>query len=539
MNLFHDFIGIGDIYSYIWAMWHAHNTILTLKFDQLFYTNKILYPEGASFVMNLPIFNSLITLGVYKCCGSIAAYNFLVIFTFIMTFLGMYLFLKLLVKTKTSAFLGALAFTFSFYRIVRLYKGQGDLLSTQWIGFYLYFFYQWFYLRKKIADIFFMSLFFGLQIYTDLRTLVVFFVLVVLTFITAGMNLLKNNQVKRFIQSIVLFTFINLAIITPFLLYSLQLADTTFLIGANELEMPRSNILGFFWSDLRHRGVYLGWFNLLFVAIYLFFLKKKKKEKQLVGDWLVISVVFLLLTLGATITIAGKTIYTGKLLPFYWILQQPLLRFFHVPARFVLGLYAGIAVFIALGVDWIVTKIRNRYRKAIFSIIILIFLILQNIHLYPDFFYNSNIYWQNDLIERLKNEPEGTVLAIPVGYFDSFHTTIKNVNEESMFDQIKHSKPLIGGVLSYIDSDKIRSFENKSVWQKIIKCQWYKKCVALNDEEEKLLQNYYNVKYILIYNSELFKHVGEYFRQMYPRAETIYKSTYSTYLYSATELIIL
>ncbi|MFI5241220.1 MAG: hypothetical protein ACHQUA_02175, partial [Microgenomates group bacterium] len=108
-------LGKEDAANYIWLLWNTSTSILSGS--NPFFTNLLFSPFGTSLTFDAPILNTIISLPIFLCCGAIASYNFLVILSFLGTFVGFYLFFNLLSNSKNASLIGASLITFSAYRL--------------------------------------------------------------------------------------------------------------------------------------------------------------------------------------------------------------------------------------------------------------------------------------------------------------------------------------------------------------------------------------------------------------------------------------
>lgn len=82
----------------LWLIWHACTAIL--EKTSLFFSNNLFAPGGVSIKLDFPFLNSLIGLPAFVLGGPAFAYTFIVLFSFVVSFWGFYLFAKSITKEK-------------------------------------------------------------------------------------------------------------------------------------------------------------------------------------------------------------------------------------------------------------------------------------------------------------------------------------------------------------------------------------------------------------------------------------------------------
>jgi hypothetical protein len=520
MNPLTHFIGFGDVYTHIWNLWYFHQSVMSARLGDLIHSKAIFFPNGASFINSLYIFNGLISYPVYLLFGSIAAYNFVVLFATVTTFIGIFMFLKLLTNDKTASIIAAFFYTFSFHRLMRLFNGQLPEYSAQWVGFFLFFFFQRFQFGKGKKNLFMAVGFFVLEAYTDYRTFIILALMTFFLFIHFAYQYQLKSRIKRYLKDTLFFTGLTLMMIFPLILLTRSFFGFSYkpdLVDRQIIDnLMSADLSGFFMVVRRPISVYLGWFTLVLCSIYLFFSKKSPKEFVMVKLWLYIGGFFLLLSMGPSIKFFGTKIYSGILMPYNILTKIPPLELFHIPHRFILGVNLALAVLATMSLKQIIGRLDKKYH--IFLITGFLFLgMWQNKAAFG--FFQINTYRHTALLERLKSGEYGSVMQIPLGYHDSFRsfklTDETQENKEAIFDQIYHNKPLIGGWMTYIDNKSFSWFENQPLLQKIINCQNNNDCMPFSMEEMVVLTDVFKLKYIYFYDFSKYQSLLETFRKSY------------------------
>jgi len=143
-----------DGWQNYWNLWWVKKALLDLGTNP-FFCDYVYYPTGASLYFHtLNIFNGLLTVPVQALFGWTVAYNFVVVFSFVVGGYGTYLLVYWLgvgsssrpsscsgqgsLQGRLAAFVAGLVFTFSPYHFAHL-LGHMQLISLEWLPFYVLF----------------------------------------------------------------------------------------------------------------------------------------------------------------------------------------------------------------------------------------------------------------------------------------------------------------------------------------------------------------------------------------------------------------
>jgi hypothetical protein len=144
-----------DGWQNYWNLWWVKKALLDLGTNP-FFCDYVYYPTGASLYFHtLNIFNGLLTVPVQAVFGLTVAYNFVVVFSFVVGGYGTYLLVYRLgagsssrslrgsgprgsLHGKLAAFVAGLVFAFSPYHFAHL-LGHMQLISLEWLPFHVLF----------------------------------------------------------------------------------------------------------------------------------------------------------------------------------------------------------------------------------------------------------------------------------------------------------------------------------------------------------------------------------------------------------------
>ena len=108
----------GDGFQNMWNMWWLKTSLLSLKTNP-YYTTYLHYPDGISLLFQtFNPFNGLISIPLQFMFKMEIIYNLIVIFSFIMSGIGMYLLARYLIKNRPAAFIAGAIYTFCPFKFV-------------------------------------------------------------------------------------------------------------------------------------------------------------------------------------------------------------------------------------------------------------------------------------------------------------------------------------------------------------------------------------------------------------------------------------
>lgn len=527
--------GIGDVYIYMWTLWwFAYALVVRHQFP--LFTDLMFYPMPINIAQDVSVVHGLMALPVSIWVGPVAAYNFIIFATFIITGVGFYLFLKLLTKNSLAAFFGSFIYTFSYYRIFRALVGHLDLASTEWYGFSLYFLSLIFiYQKREWKNYIWAAVFMALTAYTEYRTFFYFMVfsgVFVVASVVARLLIDKSQRVLNLLYEgalsyasllVPLFIFIiPLFVLNLTKTYDVQFAPTypEFNAVIPAYVLPPCGILlssflpwCFASTAWEGRVVYLGITPLVLAVIYLF-LKKDKSERMIGYLFGICFFIFIILTLGT------KTVlYT-------WLFDHVSLLFgiMRVPSRFIVITEISIAVFAALSLKYILASVSKPFIRHIVLGMILIMLVVEAIPTGIKTVDTESI--PLDHLAVIKPGRNNAILEVPFGFRGNIYETFgSHKNDLSFYYQIMHKTPLIGGYMSMIDQETWLFMYHNQLIKKLVLCQTEGSCEALNEEDKRYFTSTFRIRYVVFLNSE-YKTLEQYLvkefnlRSLYQRGDT-------------------
>ncbi len=519
------FFGKGDAYSLIWRLWHTHRSLLTGSWETLFSTRMQFFPFGSPMPIDTPIVNSILTLPAHIFWGPIGAYNTLVLFTFITSLIGFGLFFALLTRNKPAAFLASFALTFGSFRISHLRAGHADVLSSEWIGFLLYFAHQRFFLGKSRWHLLGMILMVALQAYTDYR---VFFLVVCFVGLLFSVSLIRAlaSRSMRHIRTVGVDLMLATIVLTITLLPLVLLHGRTITSGyspdASAMEdiiQSSATIDSYIIPSQTVKSAFLGYPLIALMILAILWPKKSTGERTYLSFWCIVMLIFFLLSLGPVIRWQGIPLLSPPATPYSWLMMMPFVRMFHVPEYFVLWVHIAVSAVSAYAVARLFGLLKRPALIFLFTILFIPASLL-SVPSYRNFPIRN---FDNDtvIISAIHNGPEGTVLSIPFGYFDSFRLLSPFEEQHKLLYQTAFGKPLMGGYMTYLDDNLIRIYRSDPIIRRILLCQEKRICPVFSMEEKIAFRTRFGVRYILFFDVDSFRDMRTMFRSSFPDSQLI------------------
>ncbi|MFC1667924.1 interleukin-like EMT inducer domain-containing protein [Chlamydiota bacterium] len=211
----------GDGYDgiiFLWNLWWIKKSLLTLH--QLPYLCPFLFhPAGINLVTHtLNITHGVIALMLHPFFSLITAHNILLFFSYIVTAWGMYLLCFFLAKNRLAALLAVIMFTFCSFKLN--HGSHFNLLSTEWIPFFIYFFIKGLYGKKTIPYGIYAGIFLSLTFYSSyyLASFLMLFIVIFLLYMVLSHLITLQSVVKNKLQNTIAFLS-NIVILFSFILF--------------------------------------------------------------------------------------------------------------------------------------------------------------------------------------------------------------------------------------------------------------------------------------------------------------------------------
>ena len=368
--------GSFDALQNVWNLWWFKYAVVDLHSNP-FYTNLVYHPTGVSLLFHtFNPFNAILAIPLQMIFGLTVSYNMIILFAFVAAGYGTYLLAKYVTRNAAAAFIAGIIFAFSPSHFAHTAGGHLQVLSIEWIPFYVLFFLKTIRESQKI-NAFLAAFFFLLTMLCDFYYalyLACFSVLYLCYQLWTSKGQIASKELMiRFvilaIAAAVLIAPIALPMLTE-LKYHISPSIETTLEGSADLlgfVTPSTlhpllgplaqNTAGKFTGNTAENTVFLGYTALL-VAMYSV-LRVKEED---IRYWIFVMLFFLILSLGPVLHILGDTEFTAfkVRVPLPYLILYPLFSFTRVPARAIVMVMLSLSVVVAYGLKSLSRWIQNR-----------------------------------------------------------------------------------------------------------------------------------------------------------------------------------
>ncbi len=398
----------GDNYEYLYKIWWFKTALLE-QGQSPFFNPDVFYPVGYDVSLSeTTVANMLLALPLAVLWGEVAAYNLVVLLTFVLSGWAMYWLVRYLTDSIVGGAAAGLAFAFAPYRLAHLGAGHLPLLGTQWIPL-AFLFAERTLQSRRVRDGALTGLFFGLTALSSWYYAYLVGLFLVVFILLRGARLQPRPSWRQGLPAVLAFVAVAGLVTLPAAIPLLRNAGggATRYDSLAYIDQWSASLADFLWPSVFHplwgralaelyipnvhEGMlYLGWVG---IALALLGLWRWKSPASRAYGWL--GAIAFVLALGTTLHVAGGPLripvsggletaftramnfLTGKVaanplsfagmqksgtivVPMPTLLLYLFLPFFpamRVPARFGLGTILAVAVLAgggaAFAVQWV------------------------------------------------------------------------------------------------------------------------------------------------------------------------------------------
>jgi hypothetical protein len=501
-----------DSWLNYWYMWWTKKAVLGLYFDQ-FYTEFLYYPIGARLSFE-GLYNSILGAALWPIFGGVLSYNLLFLSTYVWGAFGVYLLVKRLTGDSKASIVAGVIFV--FFPLRNEYLDFLNISTIQWMPFLALWFI-------KMVD--------EPTIKKALVT-AVFFLLVVLSsgyyavssaFMLAVIFLWSFRKTLNidFARSFGVFAVTSLALALPFIYPSLResLSDDSVLKNSHFTPFFSADVFSFmvpswlnpiyaeyvrhiyalFRTHITEWDSYLGIITLALMLVAVF-----KVEVRRTGMWLLLFLLFVIISLGPYLQVLGKE-FDDVRLPFYYLQGYPIIESMRSPKRFLVAAMLAAAVLAGLGAHYIFRRKVTGQWLGLGLMMVLIGLIITDYWGWPRNLVTSDASYPPFFEEIARNEGDIVMLHIPI-------TNIQN--SQPLHYQTIHGKKMIGGyterplpeATEHVEENKF--LDGINLWRLHRQGRYVaKKAITPAEERDafKLFSENPELKYV-VYMKKLFFH---------------------------------
>lgn len=500
--------GGWDAFQFMWIFWWFKKSLLI--FVNPYITPYLFYPSGASLAFSaITPFNSMVSVPLQFAFTLVNTYKIIWILTFILTGYGTFLLVKYLTNDTKAAFIAGLIFMFSPYRMAHG-VGHLNLISTEWIPFYVLFLIKTIHENQKSNAIYAALFLFltALSCNYYLVYLLIFTIFYLLYHKWSNKNLINKNTLKRIGIIIILSGSVILPFFYP-MLKELLVAQSNYMYQGGFIEYS-ADLLGFlvppmfhpifgklvepiysnFTGNLAENTVFVG-YTVIFLSI-VSFLKIRTKE---IKFWTLSVVIFIILSLGPLLHVNGHLIDNIPL-PYSILMNIPIFSLARAPSRWSVLVIFSLAVLAGYGLNYIFKRYTNNSScKKNVLFFIFSFLILFEFLATP---YTMSSAEVPIFYKQISNE-QGDYAILEIPNCDS------NFVATYMYYQSTHEKKLVNGYLSRTSPESFQFLSATpfiSQLMHLTESRPLEKEYILNQNITEIgssILNFYNIEYIILH----------------------------------------
>ena len=445
---------IADIdgWQNVWNLWWTHRAVTTAA--NPFFTPLLFYPQGVDLTLQtLNISNGILFLPITALAGPVAAYNAAVVTALTLSGVGGYALALRVSGDRLAAFVGGAVFTFSPFHLTKVWDGQLELITLQWVVLYAFF------LLRAVEegqrrDALIAGVFLALIGYTSWYYLF-FFGIYSLLFAVIWLVRAQPGQRRDMLRQFVMTAGCGVLLLMPLLAAAPRAAQAMLVISSpwfdpsnpldkiltrsvNVYDLVLPNGLHPLWGSavetlVRTWHPYIGAWNIApgYVALALSLVALIVARRE-AWRWAIIGLIAIVLSLGPIVQIG--TLRTSIPLPYQLILAIPGLELARRPSHFIVITTLMLAPLVALGLRELRRRLSLRHGYALIGVctaLIAVEFAPPRWELHP---FRVHPYY-----ERIAEQP-GAVVELPPSLEQS----------EPLMAQIVHGQPLVGGFVSRI-----------------------------------------------------------------------------------------
>lgn len=433
----------GDGFQNMWNMWWLKTSLLDLR-QNPYHTTYLHYPDGVSLLFQtFNPFNGLISIPLQFLFNMETTYNLVVIFSFIMSGIGMYCLARYLIKSRLAAFIAGCIYTFCPFHFAHG-LGHLQLIAMEWIPFYIL------YMIKTHREGGWKNGVLG-GVFLILTSLCSWYYMIYSGFITLIYliyHLVANRASiinKKFGRDFLILCVTFFVFMAPLLGPMLYTKMTQEFVGEHNPEIWSADLTSFFvpsgistygkawftpvWSkwigNTAENSNYIGY---VVLVLSIFALIKCRDARF----WGIVALFAFIMALGPYLRVMGKQ-YRLVPLPYHLLHRYvPIFSFTGVPERFDIMIKFSLAIMVGYAVSWVYNRLGGVRIRYVFAVLVSVLIIMEYLAV-P--FVQNRVEVSQFYREMARDEEVYGVMDIPSGAVTLYLATI-------------HGKPLVGGYVS-------------------------------------------------------------------------------------------
>ena len=310
----------GDNFEYLYKVWWFKHALFELHVSP-FFNADMFYPFGYPVTLSeTTLANTIPALPLTMLFGEVVGYNLIILVSFALSGLGMYLLVLQLTGSRLAGLVSGVVFAFCPYRMAHLGAGHLPLLGTQWLPL-LFLYLDRMIARQRALDGLMAALFYALGALTAWYYAYIFALAGAVYVLLRGRPWRRYLWQRPFASCFLTFVLVSLLLVGPFVLpvtqlwkeggrpQSLKYLDS---FSASPLDFVYPNVMHPWWGaglaqqypQPIENVLYLGLIPLLLCGLGLW--RQRSRPAQAFG-WL--SLVFAVLALGISLHWRNAPVY--------------------------------------------------------------------------------------------------------------------------------------------------------------------------------------------------------------------------------------
>lgn len=463
-------MGSGDTLHNMWNLWWTRWAAAHGNFYPL-HTSMLYHPDGVSLAFHtLQLFNGWLAV----VCGTVLSmtetYNFISLLTFVGSGLAMYTLVRSATGSRMAALVAGIIFTFSPFRMSRVFYGNSNLYSTQFIPLVV-----WSLARMSkdhrrryaigAAVLFWLTAMCSLDLAAGTGILVVMLFAFDMWDMRGRTLRLKNWGLFALVTGALMCSVVlpmvwdveqflhesgrvaqpvaGSADLVGFFVPDATVTPSVLRFGSPAVARGIQRVYAQFGGNPCEKTVFLGYTVLAMTALSV-----GLARSSAVRRWLVIAGVFFLLCLGPIVRVGGLD--TLPNIPYMLLHKLPLYGLAAGPSRLAGFLMLSLAMVVGHGCAALQRRIAwGGWATALVGLVIFVEFLMVPLRLdarvadVPSYYY-----------DLAKQDVSGAILDVPVDVYGA-----QGPASEYMLYQTVHHHPIVGGYISRTPEQALRVFE--------------------------------------------------------------------------------
>jgi hypothetical protein len=434
-----------DNMKYLWNMWWGYKSLID-KSGSLTYSNYIFYPEGSSLLYNdYSWYNLFVSLGLSSVLNPIAAYNLVILHTFIVSGIGAFLLTKYLTQNSLAAIVAGFIYGFnpshfghSLHHI--------NTSSIQFIPFFVLFFLKSM-RHGSLSDLMMASIFFLLNALCDWNYLIFECYFMGFAYVYGAV---KRQKIIRMdiLSKIALMVTGPVVILSPWLFKMMVLGLKTNDVNLYGHNRYVADIIGLVVPHFYHplgrapivdgvnatftgnhweSAVYLGLVNIITIIILF------KKIVRQAAVYFCGLFLFLILSMGSFVHLLGQSM--PVILPYSVLANIPFVSNARAPSRYIVFVYLFLAIIMGHALKYLHESYKNQTFKK-YGLVVISLLIMGDYYSVSS--ETTKVYVPRCYGVIAEQQNGGGMLDLPGGWEE---------NARYMMYQTYHEIPIVQGAI--------------------------------------------------------------------------------------------